>query len=52
MMQVKAKELGVVGLGGHQDLDDYLDMPVVCSQGSQPPVIHCIQQKGIACFEC
>ncbi|KAH8963967.1 hypothetical protein BDL97_04G039000 [Sphagnum fallax] len=26
---VKAKELGVVGLGGHQDLDDYLDMPVV-----------------------
>jgi hypothetical protein len=51
-MQVKAKEFRVVGLGGHQDLDDYLDMAVVCSQGSQPPVIHCIQQKGIASFEC
>lgn len=26
---VKDEELGVVGLGGHQDLDDYCDMPVV-----------------------
>lgn len=26
---MKDGELGVVGLGGHQDLDDYCDMPVV-----------------------
>ncbi|CAM6027631.1 unnamed protein product [Sphagnum balticum] len=40
---VKAKELRVEGLGGHQDLDNYLDMPVahkiLCPETHAPKMI-------------